>query len=192
MAGQATPRGGAQHAPSDLTSPVEIRTLVRMLDEFDYYEILKVERGAALSGIRSGYHKQSRAFHPDRYLRCDDDDLRSAVNSIAKRIKEAYAVLRHPVKRTQYNQVLGHGDTAQGLRFTQKTAQTAQRVREEEVGKTPKGREFFQLAQEERKKENIAAAVRNIKIALAYESDNPRFLAFQEELVKSQRGLKAP
>jgi len=191
MADQATPREGT-HVPPGPASPVEIRTLAHMLDEFDYYEILKVERGAALSRIRRGYHKQSRTFHPDRYLRCPDDDLRKAVNSIAKRIKEAYAVLRHPVKRTQYNQVLGRDENERGLRFTQKTAQTAQRVREEEVGKTPKGRAFFQMALEERKKENIASAVRNIKMALAYESDNPRFLAFQEELVKSQRGLKAP
>ncbi len=191
MAGRATPRGGDQQVPSDLASPVEIHTLARMLDELNYYEILKIERGAALGRIRSGYHTQSRIFHPDRYLRCRDDDLRSAVNTIAKRIKESYAVLRHPVKRTQYNQVLGRDESAQGLRFTQKTAQTAQRVREEEVGKTPKGREFFQMAQEERKKGNIEAAVRNIKMALAYESDNACFLAFQGDLQKSQRGLKA-
>ena len=192
MAGRATPKEGTRKGSSDPASPIEICTLVGILDELDYYEILKVERGSALSRIRSGYHKQSRMFHPDRYLRCNDDDLRNNVNTIAKRIKESYAVLRHPVKRTQYNQVLGRGENGQGLRFTQKTARTAQRVREEEFGKTPKGREFFQTAEEEKKKGNIEAAVRNIKMALAYESDNARFLAFQEELQKSQRGLKAP
>ena len=83
--------------------------------------ILKVERGAAPSQIRLGYQRQSLIFHPDRFLSSPDPELRNDVNTVAKRIKEAYAVLRHPVKRTQYNQVLRGSGNKKGLRFTQET-----------------------------------------------------------------------
>lgn len=191
MAGPSTTSRDQPPRPAKLLEPVEIRTIARMIDDLNYYEILKVEPGAALSGIRGAYHEQSRVFHPDLYLSMADEDLRRAVNTIAKRIKEAYAVLRHPVKRRQYNLVLKERSrTAKGLRFTQETAIAAQRAREEAVGKTPKGREFIRMAEEERRKGNIAAALRNVKMALAYEPGNPRFVALQEEIAKSQRGIK--
>ena len=182
---------GRPARPAKLPEPVEIRTLAGMIDELNYYEILKVDPGAALSGIRGAYHEQSRLFHPDLYVSIGDEELRRAVNTIAKRVKEAYAVLRHPVKRRQYNLVLKEGSAGdKALRFTQDTALAAQRAREEAVGKTPKGREFIRMAEEEQRKGNVAAALRNVKMALAYEPDNPRFLALQQEIAKSQRGIK--
>ena len=91
------------------------------------------------------------------------------------------------MNRTQYTQVLGGSGNKKGLRFTRETALAARQAREEKIGKTPRGREFFGQAQEEMRKGNVQAAVRNIKMALAYESDNPRFLALQDELLKLNR-----
>jgi len=191
MAALRTPPAGRRRRAAKLPEPLEVRTLARMIDELNYYEVLKVDPGAALSAIRGAYHEQSRVFHPDCYLTLEDDEIRRAVNAIAKRIKEAYAVLRHPVKRRQYNLVLRNAPTGgKGLRFTQETAIAAERAREEAVGKTPKGREFIRMAEEERRKGNFAAALRNVKMALAYEPGNPRFLELQQAIAKSQRGIK--
>lgn len=184
---------GSRRPPREgkLPDPVEIRTLARMIDELNYYEILKIEPGAALSGIRGAYHEQSRIFHPDRYLSLADEELRRSINAIAKRIKEAYAILRHPVKRRQYNLVLqDESRKGKSLRFTHETAMAAQRAREQAVGKTPKGREFIRMAEEERRKGNLAAALRNVKMALVYEPGNARFLSLQDEIAKAQRGIK--
>ncbi|MFQ5456952.1 MAG: J domain-containing protein [Myxococcota bacterium] len=187
MADRRTRAAGASGRNAPLAGPVEIRTLLGMLDDLDYYEILKIERGSAPAQIRTGYQQQSLIFHPDRFLTSQDTELRDAVNRIAKRIKEAYAVLRHPVKRTQYNQVLLQGGHKKGFRFTRETALAARQAREEELGKTPRGREFFRQAQGDAKKGDTQAALRNIKMALAYEPDNPRFLALRDELSKGSR-----
>ncbi len=191
MSATNTTSPGRAALAEKLPDPVEIRTIARMIEDLDYYQVRKVEPGAALGTIRAAYHEQSRIFHPDRYLSVDDDSLRRAVNDVAKRIKEAYSVLRHPVKRRQYNLVLQDGSRREkGLRFTQATAVAAQRAREEAVGKTPKGREFIRMAEEERRKGNFAAALRNVKMALVYEPGNPRFVALQQEIGQSQRGIK--
>jgi DnaJ-class molecular chaperone len=168
-------------------TPREIRTLARLLENFDYYQLLKVERGSPLGTIRAAYHQQSRNFYPDRYLNSSDIELRDAVNAIAKRVKEAYAVLRHSVKRAQYDQMLDASSDRTRVRYTKETALEAQRAREEAIGKTPKGREFFRLAEEEKRKGNLEAALRNVQMALVYEPDSARFRALQEELMKSQR-----
>ncbi len=173
-------------------APTEIRTLARMVDDLTYYEILKVEPGATSERIRAAYHRESRTFHPDRYLTTADQALREAVNTIAKRIKEAYAVLRHPEKRAHYDHGLAASVGRRATRYTEETAREAMRAREEAVGKTPQGRQFFRLAQADWKGKNTESALRNVKMALTYEPANERFRALLDELVRSQRGRRDP
>jgi DnaJ-class molecular chaperone len=151
-----------------------------------------VARTASSEAIRAAYHRESRTFHPDRYLASSDADLREAVSTIAKRIKEAYAVLRHPEKRPSYDHVLASPEGRAGLRYTVETARQAHLAREEAVGKTPQGREYIQMAEAERRKGNLEAALRNVKMALAYEPANERFLALRQEIALAQRGRKDP
>jgi DnaJ-class molecular chaperone len=190
MAVRTSPPLNPQPGPKHPPSVREIQTLARLLEDFDYYQILDVERDAPLGKIRSAYHQQSRMFYPDQYLHSSDTELRDAVNAIAKRIKEAYAVLRHSVKRAQYDQMLDAAGDTKRLRYTKETALAAQRAREEAIGKTAKGREFFRLAQEEKRKGNIEAALRNAQMALVYEPESTLFRALQDELNKSQRSLR--
>ena len=79
-------------------APTEIVALSRIMDELDYYQFMHVERGATLREVRSAYYATSRAFHPDanRHL---EGTLQEAVMQIAKRVTEAYAVLRDPRRR---------------------------------------------------------------------------------------------
>jgi DnaJ-class molecular chaperone len=171
-------------------SPAEIRTLARLIDDLDYYQVLRVPRAASSEALRSAYHRESRKFHPDSFLASEDERLRDAVNTIAKRIKEAYAVLRHPEKRPLYDATLA--SSAGGLRYTEESARQARQAQVEAVGRTPQGREFIQMAEAERRKGDLEAAKRNVKMALAYEPDNPRFLALRDEIARAQRGRKDP
>jgi curved DNA-binding protein CbpA len=168
----------------------EIRTLARMVDELTYYDILKVEPGATSERIRAAYHRESRTFHPDSYLTAPDPALREAVNIIAKRIKEAYGVLRNAEKRAHYDHGLAASQGRRATRYTEETAQEAMRAREEAVGKTPQGRQFYRLAQADWKNKNTESALRNVKMALTYEPANDRFRALLDELVRSQRGRR--
>ena len=171
-------------------SPAEIRAVARLIDDLDYYQVLRLPRAASSEAIRAAYHRESRVYPPDRYLASVDEGLRDAVNTIAKRIREAYSVLRHPEKRSVYDAALA--SSRGGLRYTEEAARQARQSRMEEVGKTPQGREYIQIAEAERRKGSLEAAMRNVKMALAYEPDNPRFLALRDELVRAQRGRKDP
>jgi curved DNA-binding protein CbpA len=190
MTARTSPPFNPQPGPKHPPSVREIRTLARLLENFDYYQLLNVERDATLGKIRTAYHLQSRNFYPDQYLNSSDIELRDAVNAIAKRVKEAYAVLRHSVKRAQYDQMLDASGDRKRVRYTKETALEAQQAREEAIGKTAKGREFFRLAEEEKRKGNMEAALRNVQMALVYEPESTRFRALQEQLMKSQRSLR--
>ncbi len=185
-AGRKESKGAQAAAPS----PVEIRALSLLVDDLDYYQVLRVPRTAASEAIRAAYHRESRAYHPDRYLSSGDKGIREAVNTIAKRIKEAYAVLRHPEKRPLYDAALSF--SAPGLRYTEEAARRARQAQVEAVGKTAQGREFIQMAEAERRKGNLEGAMRNVKMALAYEPANDRFLALRDEITRAQRGRKDP
>ena len=86
-------------------APTEIKALARIVGELDYYQLLHLERGASPREIKKAYHASSRTFHPDanRHL---GDDLQGAIAQIAKRVTEAYQVLRDPRRRQGYEEML--------------------------------------------------------------------------------------
>jgi len=67
----------------------------------DYYQILGVNRDAALADIKKAYRKLARKYHPDISKEADAEAKMKEVN-------EAYAVLSDTEKRAAYDQ-LGHG-----------------------------------------------------------------------------------
>lgn len=161
-------------------APAELRALARVLDELDYYEVLEVQRGAAGSGLRDAYHAACRRFHPDanRHL---EPELRSAVERIAKRVTEAYSVLRDPQRRKLYDESLGRGDGVRRLQLVESAAAAHQRNREEREGRTPQGRRFFAQALADLGRGDVSSALRNLQMALTYEPGNALFKAKLEE-----------
>ena len=82
--------------------PLEIRALLRIIDELDYYQLLHLEPDASQSDVKRAYFATSRTFHPDanRHL---DEELRDQCMCISKRVTEAYCVLRDPRRRSAYD-----------------------------------------------------------------------------------------
>jgi len=159
-------------------APTEIVALARLIDELDYYQLLHLRRGASISEVKQAYHFSSRAFHPDanRHLSAN---LQAAVATIARRITEAYSVLRDPGRNKAY---LQHLEAGHGVRMQLSEARAeAGRRAVEQKGRTPQGRQYYNLAEAELRREDFAAAARNLQTALTFEPDNEFFKAQLKE-----------
>jgi curved DNA-binding protein CbpA len=159
--------------PPDL-APTEIAALARIVDELDYFQLLHVERGAAASEVKQAYYQTSRAFHPDanRHL---EPEQRVAVAKIAKRVTEAYSVLRDARRHQAY---LRHLESGEGVRMQLAEAQAeAGRHAIQNQGRTPQGRQYYNLATADLRREDFPAAARNLQTALTFEPDNEFFKA---------------
>jgi purine-binding chemotaxis protein CheW len=62
----------------------------------NYYKILQVESSASQEAIEVAYRKLAFRYHPDRNPSAD-------ANLKMQEVNEAYNILRHPIKRAQYD-----------------------------------------------------------------------------------------
>jgi DnaJ-class molecular chaperone len=163
----------------------EIVALARIIEELDYYQLLDLRRDAGAGEVKRAYHTSSRNFHPDanRHL---EGELRAASHVIAKRITEAYAVLRDPRRRQAYDHSLDSGASTR-MQLADASAQADRRASQERGGRTPQGRQFFKLAEADIAKGNWAGAARNLQTALTFEPDNA---LFKERLAQAKKELR--
>ena len=167
-------------------SPPEIKALASILDELDYYRLLHLEPGAGTVEVKRAYFASSRLFHPDanRHL---PEDLQGAVARIAKRVTEAYSVLRHAKRRQVYDARLAGPERPVRLQLAEAESAAEKKAVEERLGTTPNGRRFFTLAHQEIDRGNLAAAARNLQMALTYEPSNE---FFKQKLTEVRRHLR--
>ena len=163
-------------------SPGEIQALARLVDRMDYYRLLRVERHAPLGQIRAAYHGARRVFHPDCYLR-EPSDIQQAVDHIARRITEAWMVLRDSSRRPAYDRGLDEGN----LRYTPEAEEQRQAESQARGGRTPNGRKFFAMSKEAEDEGDLGRAIANLQTALTFEAKNPAFLERLEDLKKRRK-----
>jgi len=162
-------------------APAEIRALAAILDELDYYGVLEIQGGAPASEVRAAYHRASRRFHPDGHRELGDD-LRPLLAQIAKRVTEAYSVLRDPRRRQVYDQQLAGDSARMRVPLVNASAEAERKSREQREGKTPNGRRYFMLAQADLARGDKVAAERNLRTALTFEPGNAGFQTMLTEL----------
>jgi DnaJ-class molecular chaperone len=170
---------------------MEVEMLATVLDQLDYYGVLKLQPGAGAAEVKAAYYRESRTFHPDRYAAVESAEVRAMIGRIYRRINEAYTVLRDDRKRARYLADVSGPDRLQKLRFTEaeESAVQAEQKRkiEEQLGQTPNGRKFYAAALVEIAAQRWEAAERALKGALMYEPTNPRF---KEQLALVQAELE--
>lgn len=158
---------------------IEVETLAAVLDQLDYYGVLKLPQGAGAADVKAAYYRESRAYHPDRFAAVDSPELKEHIGRIYKRINEAYTVLRDDRKRERYLADISGPDRARKLRFTEaEEAQVKEEQKkklEEQFGQTPNGRKFYATASLEMQAGRWEAAERALKSALMYEPGNQKF-----------------
>lgn len=69
-----------------------------LLDQFDPYEVLGLQKGASAAEIRSAYVALAKMYHPDRFIRTEmPTEVAEYLSSVATRINLAYSELRMTV-----------------------------------------------------------------------------------------------
>jgi DnaJ-class molecular chaperone len=172
---------------------IEAQALAQVLDELDYFQILKVGQAGSPNDIKAAYYRESRAYHPDRFYQMSNVELKEAIGKIYKRINEAYVCLRDDTKRVKYLADILSPDRQKKLRFVEASEQEMKKEKEQEVGATPQGRKFFMAGLSDMAAQRFASAERNFKMALTYEPNNSNFKAKRDEaakLVKSDMSVR--
>ena len=163
----------------------EIKALAGLLDELDYYQLLEMGRQASTSELKRSYYDLSRRFHPDVH-RHQVPEVRGAAERVAKRLTEAWSVLRDPRRRRSYDAKLGNGDGVR-IQLAEAEAVADKRSVEERFGTTPNGRRYFTLAHADIDRGDLKAAARNLQMALTFEPQNAYFKQKLEEIKKQLR-----
>jgi DnaJ-class molecular chaperone len=172
---------------------IEAQALAQILEELDYFQILKVGQNASPPEIKAAYYRESRAYHPDRFFQLANAELKEAIGRIYKRINEAYVCLRDDTKRVKYLADILGTDRQKKLRFVEASEQEMKKEKEQEVGATPQGRKFFMAGLSDMAAQRFASAERNFKMALTYEPNNPNFKAKRDEagkLIKNDMSVR--
>ncbi|MEE3328387.1 MAG: DnaJ domain-containing protein [Myxococcota bacterium] len=170
--------------------PIEITALARIVDELDYYQVLGLRPEAQASEIKRAYHETARSLHPDANRHLKPHQLADC-ERIAKRISEAYCVLRDPRQRKAYDaHRLDHGGPRLQL------GELRSRLRSSEApirsGRTQEGRQFWERATDDLAREDWAGAIRNLQTALTFEPDNEVFRVALTRARDALQDEKAP
>jgi DnaJ-class molecular chaperone len=156
-----------------------IEILSNVIDELDYYQILKVAPAAAQAEIKAAFHTESREYHPDNFGAVSDPALRERILKVAKRITEAYTVLRDHDKRKRYDAALALPEGQRRIRYTEEDEQ--KKPQAEETFKTAQGKKLYQQGMTDFRAGRFAQAEKSFKLALAYEPSNETIKKAAEE-----------
>ncbi|MCX7959502.1 MAG: DnaJ domain-containing protein [Deltaproteobacteria bacterium] len=156
----------------------EILILSEAIDEMDYYQILKVEPTANFSEIKEAYYRETRIFHPDNFINLTDSELKNRILKISRLITEAYVVLRDFEKRKKYDEQLAKGGDIREIRFREDDVR--QEVKEDIV--SPQAKKLYNQALADIMQNRHADALKNLKLALAFEPNSQTIRKKIEEL----------
>ena len=185
-----TPGPRSAGAAAAVAQTAQLDELLAAIETQDYFQILKVEKSANPAEIKRAFYRVSRAYHPDRYYQLADAWLKEKISRVYKRMTEAYYVLRDDAKRDRYLADIEGPDRATKLRFTEvaeaETKIAVKKQAEEQIGTTPKGRQFYAAGLAELEAQRWSAAERSLKMAVTYEPSNARY---KEKLADAQRKI---
>jgi curved DNA-binding protein CbpA len=168
---------------------IEAEALTHIIDELDYFQILKLETTARIDEIKAAYFRESRLYHPDKYFGMPAGPEKLALGKIYKRVNEAWVVLRDDAKRGKYVADINGPDRAKKLRYNETSEEELKKQREQEMGTTPHGRKTFQQGLLDLDAGRFPQAYQNFKMAASFEPQNTFFKQKMDEAAKLA-GLK--
>lgn len=131
------------------------------LERYSYYELLNLAANAGPDEIRAAFHRMALSMHPDRYQTSADEDLRTKLYAIYKRITEGYKVLSESPLRREYDEGLTRGQ----LRLVRTERKTTGPKPTQASFENPQAKKFFDLALAAERRGDFKTARLNYKFA---------------------------
>jgi DnaJ-class molecular chaperone len=161
---------------------ISILTLHEILDELDYYRLLKLDEDCPQREIESAVRQQSKSLHPDRISAVGDGELTAKANDVFSRIKEAGECLADPDQRSQYDLLYPQGI----LRMTDEAMALADKERGrgdglEGAATHPKAEKYWEMALKDFAAKNFKGSVMNVQFAMNFEPENEQMKEFLEK-----------
>ena len=104
---------------------LEIDALLTRACATTHYALLGVDLNAPPGEIKRAYYALAKRFHPDRFLREVDDEMRVRVEQAFARIAQAYEILKDEKARSAYDKTLSaNSSPAGGINAGQRTMTT--------------------------------------------------------------------
>lgn len=167
-----------------------VRTMFRLLDEVDYYQILGVDPDADAEHLKRAYFDLSLEFHPDRFFLLRSGDLKEKIYAIYRRIAEAYSVLSDERRRLAYDSGRSaRHDKRAAPELREPSRAPAPDVRGSVVdvpATSPKAKRFIELAKGSMDDGDVNGARLHLALALAYE-ESPALRAASERIAQLAR-----
>lgn len=158
-----------------------LKDIWKQLPKLTYYDLLGVAPTATPGEIKAAFYQVSRDYHPDRYFRFPNENFRNAVNTIYKRVSEAYTILRNAEWRTSYDAQL-KADPAKTRFNIHEEEKRKQQGGTTYDGGTGPGKKYWQAAMEALRNKNPAGAKMQLQLAIGIEPGNQQFKDKLEEL----------
>ena len=170
-----------------LRTRVEIETLHEMVDELNYYRLLKLDQQCAQEEIGVAYRRESRRLHPDRTASLRDSALKEKANYIFTAINEAFRMLKDPAARLLYDQELAAGNIRSADTALKRSDQGGDVNDPENAATNPNSEKFWKLALRAWRDKNYTSCITNIKFALQFEKDNEVFKEWLEKAIEADK-----
>ena len=162
-----------------------LETLHEIVDELDYYQLLRINNQCEPADISVAYKTQSQKLHPDRAATIPE--MKEKATYIYTAINEAFRILKDPESRLFYDSLLTGGqirveDTALKTNADRQNANDPSNA-----ATTEEGKKYWTLALSDFESKRYSSAVLNINFALQFERENE---TFKEWLGKAKEAAK--
>ncbi len=174
--------------PETATLEDKVRNLYLDLEKLTYYELLGLSPMATTDEIKKAFYNMTKEFHPDKFFRGDDEEIRERLQMIFARINDAYRLLMNHQKRAEYDRDLKAVEKPFTPEVTPPPAPPRKNPFMESV---LKAKRLFEGAVEEIKRKNYAGARQNLRIASTIDPFNKKYSEAMSKLGKFENIEKA-
>lgn len=162
-----------------------VRTMFRLLDEVDYYQVLGVDPDCSKEALKNAYFELSLEFHPDRFFLLRSGDLKEKIYAIYRRITEAHGVLSDERRRAAYDEVRRSRFEKGSATDVPGSFEEAQQTEMFNVPAThAKAKHFIDLARAAFTDGDALGTRLHLHLALTYEGDNTALRAALESVAR--------
>jgi uncharacterized protein (TIGR02266 family) len=164
----------------------DARAFLASIESKDLYQILGVERDANSGEIRRAFLKLTRRFHPDNFFRRVPPEVTKDLEDLYDYTTRAYETLMDRDQRVPYDISTGYlGGNREGMTAEEMSRIAAdQRRRQAAPAQVKRAEQLYHQALQQVAAGQTPKAIANLKLALAFDPENPQIQAKLRELKK--------